>query len=193
MCQLNIFVTGVSSLAVKQPWNADRDVITLSTESLSENENVWLFWGLYDGDDAIGGFYMSYYSSSSKTTEVQYNINKCHYDKDVSIALPAAEQKTWTIKYEREAKKFVLTCNGVKVVNVALSDVCTQNGWSKLWETIPTQIKIDSSKHLSQQVNVIGSLIVESELPPLTFLENVKIDRSIFKNLFLLFKNVQTN
>ena len=71
--------------------------------------------------------------------------------------------------------------------------MCTLNGWSKLWETIPTQIKIDSSKHLSQQVNVIGSLIVESELPPLTFLENVKIDRSIFKNLFLLFKNVQTN
>ena len=103
-------------------------------------------------DVSIGGYYINYSKTKGK-----YGIYRCHADKAFPLALPTTTQKTWTIKSDRVANKIVITCNGVEVVNVALSDdVCTEYFWRQKLGTLPTEMMIYSSPNLVLQVHVIG-------------------------------------
>ena len=124
---------------VKIPWNPDTHNITVTTDStVGSNEMVRVYF--YDNDGYYAGIVGIYFS-----TQIQYTLAGCTSYNIFPVTLPAETDKHWTITYNTAELSVVIDCNGVKVLNVLISDsVCTKNDWRTYWEKERTQIQLYS-------------------------------------------------
>ena len=148
------YVTGTLKEVVrveKIRWNPDTHNITVTTDStVGSNERVYVFF--YDNDDNYAGGVVIYF-----TTTIQYGLDWCTSYNIFPVTVPAATQKTWTITYNTAELSVVIDCNGVKVLNVLISDLCTNSDWKTDWEKEPTQIQFYSGDTASDNYCLSGN------------------------------------
>ena len=120
----------------KIQWNPDTQGITVTTNStVGSDEEVRVYF--YDNAGNYAGDVLIYF-----TTQIQYTLEWCTYNNYFPVSLPAAPDKTWTIEYNIAEQIVALYCNGVKELNVLLSDSeCTYSDWRTYWERKATQIQ----------------------------------------------------
>ena len=125
----------VNEASISLPWNPDSESITVSTNYRRATWEVHFF----DKDGKNAGLV-----EMRLQKQPIYNIDVCDYYTPFSVSLPTETEKTWTITYNYTDKRVVYYCNGVQVLNFALSDsVCTEmNNWRTFWDRKPTQIKL---------------------------------------------------
>ena len=127
-------VRAVNEEFMSIPWNPDSENITVSTSYRRATWEVRFFDK--DGKNA-GEVEMRLYKQAAI-----YNIENCAFFKTFSVSLPTDTEKTWTITYNYTDKRVVYYCNGVQVLNFALSDSVCKNYWKTDWDRKPTQIKL---------------------------------------------------
>ena len=116
------------------PWNTDTQSITISTDSeVGTNETVMV---MFAGNNSVAGAVFIYFD-----TPIQYILGYCTHVKPFTDTLHTDTQKTWTITYNTAKQRIVLHCNGVQVLNVLLTSVCTDSRWRDWWERKPTHIQ----------------------------------------------------
>ena len=76
-----------------------------------------------------GGVRINFYSTT------QYYLYWCSYSwTNFPTNLPVEVNKVWRITVDKTAGiRVKIHCNGVEVLNVLLSDTCSNSGWRENW------------------------------------------------------------
>ena len=124
------------------PWDPDSEDITISTDYsvIGSGERVRLTF--FNGNNQVaGGVMIIFYSP------MMYKMPRCSSPTPFPVSPPAETVKTWKISYEQAALRLTIHCNEVEVLNVALTDGCTRDGWRDFWvQKKPTKIKFNSGR-----------------------------------------------
>ena len=129
------FVPGWKAVEEKVwlPHNLETTPIQIKTDSPDKTGakvNVY-FYKADPSFSEIAGVFSLYFDSP-----LQYQIGQCSYNVDLPTNLvPSEVNKVWTIT-KLPGPRLTLHCNGVKVLDVTLSDdICVaQSDWKVYWE-----------------------------------------------------------
>ena len=90
--------------------------------------------------DTAGGIYLKF------NTALQYQLYYCISYTDLPTTPPSSVNKIWRITLSKTSGiKLKITCNGVEVLNLVLSDTCSIRGWNTHWNRDVGKIKFASS------------------------------------------------
>jgi len=126
---------------VEIEWDLESTPLEISTNSeLGSGDKVRVFF--YSADNKYAGTLLLNFLST-----VQYELKWCDspmtpFDND----LPSAIDKVWRITLTRTAGvRLVIHCNEVEVLNILLSETCSDNDWSTYWNRDVAKIKFEST------------------------------------------------
>ncbi|XP_063679529.1 uncharacterized protein LOC134815021 isoform X2 [Bolinopsis microptera] len=126
---------------VEIEWDLESTPLEISTNSeLGSGDKVRVFF--YSADNKYAGTLLLNFLST-----VQYELSWCDspmtpFDND----LPSAIDKVWRITLTRTAGvRLVIHCNEVEVLNILLSETCSDNDWSTYWNRDVAKIKFEST------------------------------------------------
>ena len=122
---------------VKIPHNLETTPLQIKTDSTAgsgENVGVWLYTA---GGDEAGSVWL-YFSSPP-----QYNLGWCRSWTDLPSTLPSNRNKVWVIT-KLPGYRLTVQCNGKTVLDITLSDTCSDSKWREYWTRQVEQIKFRS-------------------------------------------------
>ncbi|XP_063689003.1 uncharacterized protein LOC134822077 [Bolinopsis microptera] len=116
-------------------WDLESTPLEIKSSELGSNDNVlyvtfYSAWGMF-----AGGLWLDLASPL-------YSLQFCTSFKKFAVNPPSTADKVWRITLTRtEGVRVVVHCNEVEVLNILLSQSCTETKWSKYWNRLVTKMK----------------------------------------------------
>ena len=130
--------------SVKIPHDLEKTPLQIKTDSaVGSGDRVILY--LY----TAGGEYVGIVQVSLNSS--RYLLRSCGTSwTALPSTLPSEINKVWVIT-KLPGPRITLECNGVKVVDITMSDTCSNIKWSTYWRRQVEQIKFESSDSASDE------------------------------------------
>ena len=123
-------------------FDLENSPLQIETDSaVGSNEKVFVTF--YSGSSSAGGVVLSF-SSPPQYQLIECNSSPINFPTD----LPSETDKVWTITKDSRVSdeiRVVIYCNDKEVLNVVLSDTCSDSRWSENWSKDVDKIHFDPS------------------------------------------------